>query len=388
MPTQTFQLGNEGAQIHAQEVTQKKRVGDAVALLENVLRDVNPVKQLVKMSLAETRMLRKTVVGRVSDKKGMKENEASFYKFKFELDTQKYYHEFLPPLLEVLDQIALSEPQAVRFSGAFNGTSGGSSKRDRASRGRRGDDNGRYLAGEWDCMYIDHPAIKEEGKRRYLGLRINSAGQVLAMVHCDVVVLRGTKDEWSLSTPSLADTAWKAWTGMNCWMDRLINEKDRRWAMSTAEDFVNKDDGFQVVVITEMNENKTVAKGKSYRLPMECAKTIIDWQAKMLGEMLNTHSEDAVGTHYTIVFKDANGSEIYSQPCEIKNALLTNTMVGSGPMFTPRQQQRRFGRTYGYGWYVTPMIHTDAQSLQGWIGFDIPLDDLPKIRAVTIELAD
>jgi hypothetical protein len=37
---------------------------------------------------------------------------------------------------------------------------------------------------------------------------------------------------------------------------------------------------------------------------------------------------------------------------------------------------------------MTPMISMIAKSRERWIGFDIPLDELPNIKSVTVELAE
>ena len=64
MPKQTFALGDDAQNIHSRVVTKEKRNGDAAVLLENVLKDVNPVKQLMKLSLADTKPILKSVDGR------------------------------------------------------------------------------------------------------------------------------------------------------------------------------------------------------------------------------------------------------------------------------------------------------------------------------------
>jgi hypothetical protein len=109
---------------------------DAVALLQNALKDVKPITQLMTFTLAETKMIPRKM------KSG---NGACFYHFKMVLDEKKYFEEFLPPLMKVFDQIAVEPPKVARFR-----------KVSLAER-RRGrdmqDEIGkivRYLTGDWD----------------------------------------------------------------------------------------------------------------------------------------------------------------------------------------------------------------------------------------------
>ena len=58
------------------------------------LDGVNPITQLVRLSLADPKMLTLEIKG---------EKTCYFYRFKFELDEKKYYDEFLPRF-EALDE--------------------------------------------------------------------------------------------------------------------------------------------------------------------------------------------------------------------------------------------------------------------------------------------
>ena len=55
MPTQTFALGDDAQNIHSRVVTKEKRNVDAAALLENVFGELDPVKQLMNMSLSSAK---------------------------------------------------------------------------------------------------------------------------------------------------------------------------------------------------------------------------------------------------------------------------------------------------------------------------------------------
>ena len=284
--------------------------------------------------------------------------EYCYYKFKFELDEHKYYNEFLPSLIKVLDQISLETPKTVRFSRTYESD---------PPKGRSHENKMKemYLAGEWESVHVN-----ADGSMR--GLNGGKA------VPCDVMILAKSSEAWAL------DAGLESWCGNNCRPDDAIFQ---RYGNNDKSTDMLSGESFQVVVITAINPNRTIANARHYKLPTECAEPIIEWQIKLVGTLFEGFHRN-VRTHYDIVFKDGNGSEIYSQPFDIENGSLVNTMIGRGVMFDPSDGGRGGRYRYGYGWYVTPMIHTDAQSLQRWIGFDIPLDVLPSIRAVSIELAD
>ena len=115
MPKQTFALGDDAQNIHSRAVTKEKRNVDAAALLENVLKGINPVTQLMKLSLADTKPLMRETggdgMGRI--KPNQKGKERTLYRFRFTVDEQKYFGDFLPPLVKVLDQIALDRKSVV-----------------------------------------------------------------------------------------------------------------------------------------------------------------------------------------------------------------------------------------------------------------------------------
>ena len=98
------------------------------------------------------------------------------------------------------------------------------------------------------------------------------------------------------------------------------------------------------------------------------------WQYGLIGMRSRGNT-----TAYNIILKDGNNEDVLVRSISFKNVALLNMMAGHTKMFK---------ESGGYGWYVTPRIHTDAKSLQRWIGFDIPRDDLPNIASVLIELAE
>ena len=373
MPPQTFKLGDDAQNVHAVAVTKEKRSEDAVALLKKTLDGVNPITQMIRLTLADPKLMTQEIRGQGNGTK-----TCYFYRFKFELDEKKYYEEFLPPLLKVLDQISVSRPKTVRLQRhSFDKPNSGE-----GSQYRSGQEYAKnYIAtGE----YVNDTHKNSRGRRRAgssttdmsldgLDRFMKAHGQ--EGVYDGVIVLGNANDYWHLSygnsSPDFSQYCrFEPGSGTSDISGKSGNIK----AMFDSE-------AFPVMVITQMNASGTVATARCYELPKGCAELIVSWQWKLLWR--GAYRDVSSGrTAYNIILKDGDGNDVVVRSIAFKNVALINAMAGQGKMFK--------GDAYdgGYGWYVTPMIHTDAKSLQRWIGFDIPRDDLPKIKAVSVELAD
>ena len=88
---------------------------------------------------------------------------------------------------------------------------------------------------------------------------------------------------------------------------------------------------------------------------------------------------------YDIVFTDGDGEEIVAAPVAFKNWTLTNVFLGSISYFADPEKLVDIDSKC---WYISPMVHCDAMAWERWIGFDIPQDELPNIKSVTVELAE
>ena len=368
MPPQTFKLGDDAQNVHAVAVTQEKRSEDAVALLKKTLDGVNPVTQLVRLSLADPKLMTQEIRDR-----GGSTKTCYFYRFKFELDEKKYYEEFLPPLLKVLDQISVSQPKTVRLQ----------------SKNVTSEEGANYiLSGEW----VNDTYKNSWAKRRYRthepsrqsldGLYEGMKGHEQEGAYEGVVSLGSVGNYWHLSgggklSPLFGNGCRFEIPSCHSSPENMRRRSGRVGDMLDAE-------AFPVMVITEMNASRTSVQARCYELPKGCAEVILIWQWRLCAaDNSRMDRIDPRGrTAYNIVLKDRNNEDVVVRSISFQNVALINAMAGQGTMF------KGSARDGGYGWYVTPMIHTDAKSLQRWIGFDIPRDDLPKIASVSIELAE
>ena len=365
MPPQSFKLGNDAQNLHAQVVTQEKRSEDAAALLKKTLDGVNPITQLVRFSLADTKMMTKEI----RDAK-----VCYFYRFKFEVDEQKYYGEFLPPLLKVLDQISISQPRTIRLQSFHSGFQRGSPESQFLSRREEALNYINYGEG------VNNRRMQElrQGRPRPADISIDGLSSIMVNNYREgaydgVVALGTASDYWFMSYGSRSEFHPSAF------------QYEFPSRSSGHERRMLDTESFQVVVITEMNSEHTIAKARRYELPKGCAEVIMAWQYGLIAAVSKGSSrfpdKSRGRTAYNIVLKDRNNEDVLVRAIAVMNVALINAMAGQGKMFDGE------GSRGGYGWYVTPMIHTDAKSLQRWIGFDIPRDDLSKIASISIELA-
>ena len=356
MPKQSVNLGNDAANFHAQIITKEKRNVDAVALLQNALKDVKPISQMMTFTLAETKMIPlKTQSG----------STVYCYHFKMMLDEKKYFEEFLPALCKVLDQIAIEPPKEVRFrkcSLAEVNDYGAQQAVDVIAR---------YVAGDWfdESRMPRSPTPRHMRKKQ---LRIDDSGRLVAY---------GIQ-EWGggvFTEPAVfANAQKKIWNFLLQLtpMDRNLNLKDA----------LGNCNAFPVVVITQANEQRTNVRAKQYMLPVSCANVIMDWEKRtVLGQKEYVNDDNCLHSVYNIVFKDKDGEEVYSLPVSLANIALSNTRLCQNAALFGWDEGNRRKRI---GWYVTPFIHADAKEYHRWIGFEIPCDDLPKVASIEIELSE
>ena len=337
MPKQTFMIGNELRNIHAKNSTTEKRAADAEALLSNVIKDINPVTHLIRMNLSDN----KPLMVKMSDGK-----ERLFYRFKFFVDTAKYYNEFIPSLTKVLDQIAVKKPRSVYLN---------AHKIPISENLYEHKDIAKYILGKWEhYMEVDSDGALERGQ---------SEG-----VYANTVTFRtpGMKRKWAFTTN---------YDERGFLLDERNGNKERFYDSSVyVSDYTKKTrkksyldgDIFHAFVINKMNAGLTVVTAKDYALPAKCLNVVWDWQKQFCNSV-----------NYNILFKDADENVIIAKSVSFKEHALLNIFLGDLSYYNGKG-----------AWYVSPLIGGDSESFERWIGFDIPQDQLPNIKSISIEFAE
>ena len=109
MPSATTAINSTLLQgVHAKITTQEKRTFDGAALVENALKDLDPVKQLVKVSLALPEP-------KIEQSKSNPDITKLYFLLKFEIDNDRYRNEYMPKLRDVLTQVSIEVRKNVRL---------------------------------------------------------------------------------------------------------------------------------------------------------------------------------------------------------------------------------------------------------------------------------
>jgi hypothetical protein len=326
MPSQTFQIGSTLQNLHAQSVTTQKRGEDAEALLENVLKDANPITQLMKVSLSPVKpQIRKAYI-HGGDKNLM------YLRFNVSVDEQKYFGEFLPSLLAVFDQIALERPKTVLLQARFENDA-------------EDDEKMEYLQGKYEEYIGSGDPGNNTNTQNYSNRDGAPVGEVML----------GNADYDMTSGLSGSDVYWL--------------------------EHLEEQGCVHVVVIVKMNAARSVVQARHYRLPVECGKAFKEWEQRIIG----SSGYDSNTTIYNVMFTDRTGELLAAYPITFENAVLCNFELGSSYQLFGTKQHHSDDIQ---GVYLTPMVSMKAKARERWVGFDIPREELPNIQSVKIELAE
>ncbi|MCQ2390405.1 MAG: hypothetical protein MJ240_03175 [Kiritimatiellae bacterium] len=345
MPIQNVALGSTLQNAHAQIVTKEQRGRDGAALLKNALSGVDPVRMLIKPSLRpESQKITKGGAGDFWKGGPIPEGKVGLsYVFKLELDTAKYFSEFIPKLKQILGQISLLPPKEFRITAMRE-------QNDSPALQYRND----YLKGKRNtCMDV---GIGDGGF--YLPFRRFSG------------FVGGRKYIW----------------GRDC-NGHYFDEQNDAVGIYTRgfEDLREKNvTECQFILVTELAANNMNGKAVRYVLGFEEAKCLNGWlrDCGCLEDYGRSH-EIPNKINYEIVFKDANGGDVAVFPWQVGRGALAN--VGAYPEHV---NDKGTTSRYRYWFYVSPFVGCAGGSFVQWRDFILEKDDLAKIASVSIEPAD
>lgn len=330
MPSQTFSVSVGGA--HAEVMTKVMSDKDAVKLLENVLEDANPLRQLVRVSL----------VGDVEPVTKAEGNCLSLaYLFKLEIDRDRYQNKFLPKLQQILGQVSKTEVKKVNLSCA--GTIG-----DGVSASRLDFDVNTYK--------------RRKDIENKLGGDAHEGGAVFVKQRDYEVCLYGVQRKITV-----AGFSEKCLTAVG--VDNSVDFK---------RSFVREDDESEiktvpVLIVDKLNGTNGMSGSASlYEVSYPVAKVIFDWMKKVGNS----------NVAFDITFKDGTGEDIYSQTFKPYKDELLNfgrvTIHGRGGSDGAAQEM----------FYITPFVNCDCEAKLQWIRFNIPNEDAANVKSLTVEVAD
>ena len=355
MPGGNFSLGSKMQDLHAKVSSKDKRNLDGAALLRNVLSGLNPIRQLLKPKICvETQNITDGGQGRntrraASFNRAISKDEVGVsYIFKIEFDYEKYFKEFIPKLKTILDQISLEPPKEFRV---------------------------------YDCMYSGMYNLDTEAKHIERSLKEFLQGEgyqgMRGSIECSESQY-GFRYPMHVMSGSIKGVKF-IWNPVGV----FVPSQNSAAVVSIATYSHDKEKGVHyLALIVEMNEQKTSGKAILYALDQEASDVMYDWQ-KMCG------GEYGHATSYSIVFSDAQGSEIMAATWQIHSSVLLNTALVNLRSLGYRQKSMIVQGAKVEGmFYVTPFVGCAGESFMQWQNFIFQKDDLAKIKQVRIEPAD
>ena len=371
VPSSKIDLSDVSKNLHAQIVTDFKANDDAVAIVRNELKDLRPFK-LMKATLGATRPVTESV----------KEDSSLvrlWYPINIEVDTTRYYKEFVPRWTRILEQIKTSPAKRMVLKNELS------------------------LVKAYNTFVQDEYGSQRKGKTGIMTRCEETLDDSVWVLH---------KDVWPLAKSGLALN--EEYRGM-CFLSTIID--GRTYVLhgfgrsgyytfsdmfSKAERYVRRvfirgeDPFFGLVPLSSIPEgcNFGVAivksaqgytlQGNIYSIPYECVCEIVKWQNEVvLGSAKVEYGERSLTkVTYALCFSDAKGEEIAATTFTVNNIDISNFACvvldeGRHPDYLESRK-----------WLVTPLVGGVARGYVKWVSIDIPKDDVAKIASASISVEE
>ena len=374
IPSIKVKLSNISPNLHAQVVTEFKATDDAVAIIQNELKDLQPVKQLMRLTLADSQ----PIVERVKEAPSL---ARLWYPVKVEVDTAKYYKEFVPRWTRILDQIKVAPSKRLdlknnmKYVQAYNKVV---AKRFGTKR--------KQLAGvmtrsgeprDLKSTYAIDDALVQ------WGLALNE--EYCGMAFLDTRILGR---EYVLHGLGLRGFYIDGWSdGLNDKGKRIVQRVFERGSSDLSlQSEIDGTCNFSVGMVTSAS-GKSLS-GRLYQLPCECVNEIVQWQHRTVGNATEgcEYRETAPEVECELKFADQDGNEVVGQRFLLRNlelmnigcALLEDAEYGGNDVHTGGSRL----------WLITPLVGGFAKSYVKWVSVDVPKDDIAKIATASISVEE
>ncbi|MBR4902249.1 MAG: hypothetical protein IKZ46_15025 [Victivallales bacterium] len=382
MPSTTIQLGDVCKNLHAQIVTDFQANDDALSIIKNELKDLQPLKQLMKLTL-------KTVTPVVEAVKGDSSLVRLWYPVKVEVDTKKYYNEFVPRWSRILDQIKVAPSNRLELKNnlayvrAYNDKIAkkfGTERRGRAGIMTRCEEaRAPSCYPEYDVLYRYGVALNEE----YMGMQfLNILGEDYILHGCvgaDVGAVIGIYDEA---------------------FHKNRREVRREYVqLYGGRSLISQFDGDSIFFVGLLTSEKgSMFTATLYEVPLDCVNEIVRWQHDTVcnareGDTFRETSPSvgykSVG--YKLHFAGRDGIEISARAFSLRNLEIMNFACVMLENMEKRHRQHGNGYEYTGGtqlWMITPLVGGFAKSFVKWVSIDVPIDDVAKIGSATISVEE
>ena len=327
MEPKTFTVGDGLKNFHAQDVTTSERNKDGAALLKKELDDLHIVEQLLTVSLVSL----EPVILEL-DEPRVRERQANLledsinvaYLLKIEVDRERYFKEFLPHIMDVLEQISITKP-TIDVDSVI--------KIEKVDE-RQLDPNCPLKTYVKPTSY----AISEEWRHRL---------------------------EHGFSGNRYVFDVFKDFRSLDNYNYSLMDKFSPDPSIET----------MIVRLVSTVNPSMTLIKRNKYTLDKESSKIYLGWEKRQLQKNVN----------YIVSFVDESGQELAAK--KIKFNWPSQYML-SCEQFGKRRRGGADRQDDFYSWEIAPWIGTDRDAYYQWFSFRLAKDELPKIKSIKVELAE
>ncbi len=368
MPSQKVKLSDVSKNLHAQIVTNFKANEDALSIIKNELKNLSPVKQLMKATLATTRPIVETV----------KEDPSLvrlWYPVKIEVDPGKYYNEFVPRWSHILDQIKVAPARRLDLKNNLkyvklynNEIAKDIGKRRMFGTTREGREMGfkEYWDGERDfSMGPEQDFLMKHGvalNEKYHGMTFFDV-----QIYGKRYMFSGLED----NVCHIVD-----------WPDSVYITKRyfRESRSGHFYDFTIPEDCVFTIGLVSTAKGTTL-NGHIYKIPYVCVKEIVEWQGRLAGVVTYKWYRNAPLTSFELSFVDAIGNEVAGCSFPVRNYDVLNF----GCVLLEESGHGNGGTRL---WLITPLVGGFAKSYIKWVNIDVPKDDVAKIATASISVEE
>ena len=377
MLSNKIDLSGISKNLHAQIVTDFKATDDALSIIRNELKGLQPLKQLMRLSLESN----KPVVESVKEDASL---VRLWYPIKVEVDANKYYKELAPRWERLLGQIK-TEPankwilrnNAECFK-QYNSkivSMFGTKRKNRTGIMTRCE-NPRKPKQCWDWCSDSSDSLFAWGlslNEEYLGVsffdtRIFGKDYVLSGISSNRCYNKGNERIFMRMFIS----------GLNYTKPWLISSFDG-------------DSEFCIGLITEVRGQ--ILYGNIYKIPMDCVNEIVGWQYDRVCGMRSGDEfrESAPSVNFELRFLGRDDSEIIGQTFSLRYLEIMNFACVMLEDMERKEGSYEKGQEYAGGrqlWMITPLVGGFAKAYVKWISIDIPKDDVAKIATASISVEE
>ena len=382
MPSSTIDLSDISKDLHAQIVTDFKANDDALTIIRNELKDLQPLKQLMKVTLGTA----KPIVESVKEDASM---VRLWYPIKVEVDANKYYNEFVPRWSRILDQIKLGPAKKLdlknnkAYVNAYNTAVAekfGTARKHRTGVMTRCDEISKsnhycdYCCSDVLCRW--GVALNEEyNGMTFLDTRILGKDYVLhGCVGASIFFSFG-----------------ETFQNNGRIVSRVFSTADQGHSDPWLHVQFDGDNVFYVGLVSSANGH--VLTGRLYRIPVDCVNEIVGWQhetacGKREGDEIR---KSTPSVEYGLHFLDQDKNEIASQTFLLRSMEILNFSCAMLEKMERKSGDHKYGYDYTGGtqlWLISPLVGGFARSYVKWISVDILKDDVAKISSASISVEE